>query len=424
MAAPRVVNARATRSKGESATRTRILKDGTIESVAELINNGSAKNIIVMSGAGISTAAGIKDFRSPGTGLYDDLERFNLPYPEAVFDISFFKDNPDPFYRLAKELLPGRYRPTFTHYLLPLLAKKDLLLRSYTQNIDMLERLTGLDEDLLVEAHGSFATSECIQCNELCDNSYVRKHILKGEIPHCMECKGLVKPTITFFGEQLPDRFGTLAQVDFKKCDLLIVLGTSLQVEPFNRLITRVPASCPRLLINREKAGEDMHLGFDFDDKWKYPVLRDAVFLGNCDEGVRQLAKLCGWEGELQAMFEAGNIEMALAEELEALTLAKEAEEEQKEIEERAKAEQESDKGEKEKPHVKEHTENVLKDTHENHQVPKNLEESKSNTKKPSSSDDVDAISDLLQATEISSSKKDSAPAKDTTKAGKDDKPS
>ncbi|KAF9271496.1 NAD-dependent protein deacetylase sirtuin-2, partial [Linnemannia elongata] len=174
MAAPRVVNARPTRSKGESETRTRILKDNTIESIAELINNGSAKNIIVMSGAGISTAAGIKDFRSPGTGLYDDLERFNLPYPEAVFNITFFKDNPDPFYRLAKELLPGRYRPTFTHYLLPLLAKKDLLLRSYTQNIDMLERLTGLDEDLLVEAHGSFATSKCIQCHELCDNSHVR----------------------------------------------------------------------------------------------------------------------------------------------------------------------------------------------------------------------------------------------------------
>lgn len=119
-------------------------------------------------------------------------------------------------------------------------------------------------------------------------------------------------------------------------------------------------------------------------------------------------------------MFEAGNIEMALAEELEAMTLAKEVEEEQKEIEERAKVEQESKnskvKDEEEKPPVKEDTENILKDTHENHQVPKNLEESKSNAKIPSSYDDVDAITDRLQATEISSSKKDSAPAKATTK--------
>jgi hypothetical protein len=81
-----------------------------------------------------------------------------------------------------------------------------------------------------------------------------------------------------------------------QKCDLLIVLRTSLQVEPFNRFITRVPASCPLLLINREKAGEDMHLGFDFDGKWKYLVQRDSLFLGNCDEGVRQFAKRYGSE--------------------------------------------------------------------------------------------------------------------------------
>ncbi|KAG0374002.1 NAD-dependent protein deacetylase sirtuin-2 [Mortierella sp. AD032] len=435
MSAPRVVNARPARAKGESKPREYILKDGTIESVADFINNGSAKNIIVMSGAGISTAAGIKDFRSPGTGLYDDLERFNLPYPEAVFDISFFKDNPSPFYRLAKELLPGRYRPTFTHYLLPLLAKKGLLLRSYTQNIDMLERLTGLDEELLIEAHGSFATSECIECNELCDNAIVRisgimsvnimsnrsilvgvvEHILKGDIPHCKNCKGLVKPTITFFGENLPDRFGIHAQVDFKKCDLLIVIGTSLQVQPFNQLITKVPTNCPRLLINREKAGEDMHLGFDFDDKWKYPIQRDALFLGNCDAGVRELAKLCGWEGELQAMFEAGNIEMALAEELEALTLAKEEEEEKKEIEERAKAEKDSHNKE---PHAQVGSENILRDTHEGHHVPK--DEVKQEKEKErvngaaaagaagaamaASSEDIDSLADRLRTTEISSS--------------------
>ncbi|KAG0272274.1 NAD-dependent protein deacetylase sirtuin-2 [Linnemannia exigua] len=333
MAAPRVVNARPARAKGESKPREYILKDGTIESVAEFINNGSAKNIIVMSGAGISTAAGIKDFRSPGTGLYDDLERFNLPYPEAVFDISFFKDNPDPFYRLAKELLPGRYRPTFTHYLLPLLAKKGLLLRSYTQNIDMLERLTGLDEELLVEAHGSFATSECIECNELCDNAIVRKHILKGDIPHCKKCKGLVKPTITFFGENLPDRFGIHAQV-----------------------------------------------------------------------------------GELQAMFEAGNIEMALAEELEALTLAKEEEEEKKEIEERAQAEKDNANNNKE-PQVQVGDENILRDIHEGHHIPRESvqEEEKERVNAASaagaagaamsaSSEDVDDLTDRLRAAGISSS--------------------
>ncbi|KAF9905479.1 NAD-dependent protein deacetylase sirtuin-2 [Lobosporangium transversale] len=327
MAAPRTsLWSKSTRSKSESEPRTRILKDNTLESVVEYIKEGKAKNIIVMTGAGISTAAGIKDFRSPGTGLYNDLKRFNLPYPEAVFDISFFRNNPSPFYRLAKELLPGRYRPTLTHYLLPLLAKKGLLLRSYTQNIDMLERLTGLDPELLVEAHGSFATSMCLKCETLVDSSLVRKSIIKGDIPYCSLCKGLVKPTITFFGEELPTRFGDLVPEDFKKCDLLIVLGTSLLVEPFNRLITRVPPNCPRLLINRERAGEDMPFGFDFDNKRNYKYQRDALFL--------DMSLFAMLLGELQAMFDAGNIEMQLAEELEALTLAKELEEEQKRLKE------------------------------------------------------------------------------------------
>ncbi|KAF9955969.1 NAD-dependent protein deacetylase sirtuin-2 [Mortierella alpina] len=402
MAAPRIpVKARPTRVKADPEPRIHILKDNTLESVAEFINEAKPKNIIVMTGAGISTAAGIKDFRSPGTGLYDDLERFNLPYPEAVFDISFFKDNPSPFYRLAKELLPGRYRPTLTHYLLPLLAKKGLLLRSYTQNIDMLERLTGLDEELLVEAHGSFATSECIECEELIDNTWVRKHILKGDIPHCQSCGGLVKPTITFFGEMLPDRFGDLSQEDFDKCDLLLVLGTSLQVEPFNRLITKVPPSCPRLLINRDKAGEDMHSGFDFDDKWKYTIKRDAVFLGNCDDGVRKLAKLCGWEGELQAMFEAGNIEMQLAEELEALELAKEQEEEEAE---RKKASENGEKSSVEKETEGEEAELDSKAKHNLH-----LLDTKISLASHHTTSDLEEITQLLQSSSITTANGESS---------------
>ncbi|KAG0359882.1 NAD-dependent protein deacetylase sirtuin-2 [Gamsiella multidivaricata] len=257
-----------------------------------------------MTGAGISTAAGIKDFRSPGTGLYDDLEKYNLPFPEAVFDLTFFK-------------------PTLTHYLLPLLAKKNLLLRSYTQNIDSLERLAGLDEGLLVEAHGSFASSKCVQCEMTTDPVWVKRHIMAGDIPYCKRCSGLVKPSITFFGENVPLRFSAMAETDFEKCDLLIVLGTSLKVEPFNKLISKVSPKCPRLLINREIAGQELHSGFDFDDKLKYTVQRDALFLGNCDDGVKKLAALCGWEDELQAMYDVGHTQLDLDEEKEKLELAK-----------------------------------------------------------------------------------------------------
>ncbi|KAF9344006.1 NAD-dependent protein deacetylase sirtuin-2 [Mortierella sp. AD094] len=149
------------------------------------------------------------------------------------------------------------------------------------------------------------------------DSEWVKKHIMDGEIPYCKRCSGLVKPSITFFGENVPLRFSAMADKDFDKCDLLIVLGTSLKVEPFNRLISKVSPRCPRLLINREKAGQDLHSGFDFEDKWKYTIQRDALFLGNCDDGVRKLATLCGWEDELQAMYDTGHQELKLKREAE-----------------------------------------------------------------------------------------------------------
>lgn len=92
--------------------------------------------VVVMAGAGISTSAGIPDFRSPVTGLYASLEKYDLPYPEALFDINYFRKNPKPFYTLFEELYPDgkKYRPTITHCFFKLLDKKGKLLRVFTQN--------------------------------------------------------------------------------------------------------------------------------------------------------------------------------------------------------------------------------------------------------------------------------------------------
>jgi NAD-dependent deacetylase sirtuin 2 len=86
----------------------------------EKIKSGAVKNMLVMVGAGISVSAGIPDFRTPGTGLYDNLAKYDLPSPQHVFEINYFRQSPKAFYALAAELHPAiaRFNPTPTHHFL------------------------------------------------------------------------------------------------------------------------------------------------------------------------------------------------------------------------------------------------------------------------------------------------------------------
>jgi NAD+-dependent protein deacetylase SIR2 len=262
----------------------------TLEALAEYIRSGKAQKIVVMSGAGISTSAGIPDFRSPDTGLYANLARLNLPYAEAVFDISYFRQNPEPFYTLAHELYPGKYRPTITHSFIRLLHDKGLLLKHFTQNIDCLDREAGVPGDKIVEAHGSFARQSCIECKMPYPEDEIRKHVEEKSIPRCETCKGLVKPEIVFFGEQLPAEFFHNRLLP-SQADLIIIVGTSLTVHPFASLPGMTREETPRLLINKERVGG---IGSGADD---------VLLIGDCDEGVRQLAEACGWLDELEALW-------------------------------------------------------------------------------------------------------------------------
>ena len=287
-----------------------ILSDPSIEAFVDYLQKHECRNIIVMTGAGISTSSGIPDFRSPDTGLYANLSKYNLPYPEAIFCMDYFKTNPSPFFTLATDIFPGNYKPTVAHAFINRLNDKNLLLRNYTQNIDTLERLTGLDDDKIIEAHGSFFSSTCTgipfekeskrqkqvfrlkECKRKYSMEWTKTEIKLQKIPLCMDCQSIVKPDITFFGENLPRRFYDSFEEDFEKCDALIVMGTSLSVFPFAGLIDRVPLHIPRLLINRERVGE-FASGFDFDHKKE---TRDALYLGTCDDGCKKLAELMGWE--------------------------------------------------------------------------------------------------------------------------------
>ncbi|KAK6433021.1 Sir2 histone deacetylase Hst2 [Oleoguttula sp. CCFEE 5521] len=268
----------------------RQLKSRSIESVAHYILNKPVSKIVVLTGAGLSTSAGIPDFRSPVSGLYANLARLNLPYAEAVFDISYFRQNPEPFYTLAAELYPGKFRRTLAHSFIRLLADKGLLLKMFTQNIDCLEREAGVPGDLIVEAHGSFAEQSCIECKLPYDKDEIRKHVAAKTIPRCPSCDGLVKPEIVFFGEQLPAAFFANRMLPVE-ADLVIVMGTSLTVQPFASLPQLAREDAVRVLINKEVVGG---LGSRADD---------VVVLEDCDEGVRQLAKALGWLDELELLW-------------------------------------------------------------------------------------------------------------------------
>ncbi|SMQ52072.1 unnamed protein product [Zymoseptoria tritici ST99CH_3D7] len=268
------------------------LSGRTIDALASYIKSGHCKKVVVMTGAGISTSAGIPDFRSPETGLYANLARLNLPYAEAVFDISYFREKPEPFYTLAHELYPGKFRPTITHSFIKLLHDKGLLLKHFTQNIDTLDREAGVPGDLIIEAHGSFARQSCIECKASYPDDDIRAHINAKTIPRCYECKGLVKPEIVFFGEQLPAEFFAARGLP-AEADLCMVMGTSLTVQPFASLPGMCRDDTPRVLINQERVGG---LGGRSDD---------VLILGDCDDGVRKLAEACGWKEELEALWAA-----------------------------------------------------------------------------------------------------------------------
>jgi len=203
------------------------------EACAELIKK--SKSTVVLSGAGISTAAGIPDFRGP-QGLYTSGNYD----PDLVFQIRHFRQNPGYFYRFTSDFLNTirDITPTFTHGFLAGLEKAGLLDGIITQNIDILHQLAGSRK--VLELHGSYRSATCQSCGQrFRERDYDWWCVMMQASPHppvahCSSCGGVLKPDIVFFGESVNNYDSAESLVT--NCDLLLVLGSSLNVTPASLL--------------------------------------------------------------------------------------------------------------------------------------------------------------------------------------------
>lgn len=197
-----------------------------IDKLQELIDN--SETIVFFGGAGVSTASGIKDFRSKD-GLYN--MKYDYP-PEEILSHEFFYDNTEEFYRFYKDKMNCLdKKPNACHQYLTKLEKKGKLKAIITQNIDGLHQKAGSKN--VLELHGSIYRNRCTRCNKFYDEKIVFN---SKSIPRCT-CKGLIKPEVVLYNEPLDSNVIENTIKYISKADLLIVAGTSLTVYPASGFI-------------------------------------------------------------------------------------------------------------------------------------------------------------------------------------------
>ena len=196
-----------------------------IDFAADLIRQ--SKHAVCLTGAGLSTPSGIPDFRSTGTGLWSRDE------PMEVASLSTFRTAPELFFKWFRPLANQIYNalPNPAHHSLSDLEKAGRIHSVITQNIDMLHQKAGSQS--VVELHGTMQTLTCTRCYHKEQTAlHLDLFIEDGKIPCCPQCGGILKPDVILFGEQLPQAAWFKAQREVSQCDLMLVVGSSLEVLP------------------------------------------------------------------------------------------------------------------------------------------------------------------------------------------------
>ncbi|KIW12929.1 hypothetical protein PV08_08116 [Exophiala spinifera] len=331
-------------AKNISQIRPRLNEYYTFDHAVQLFRR--SKNIIILSGAGISTSLGVPDFRSTN-GVYNLLVDSKYDDPQELFHIDNFKMDPGEFFKQAAKVFPKMQglvpangaekdsvssevplvpRYSATHAFIALLQARGKLLTNYTQNIDGLEIAAGVASDKLIQCHGTLSTASCMSCGKRVSARKYMAVVRQGNIPFC-KCslevdkkgakqrgrsgkrkrkrdeledsdsdmeesrrpfpKGLLKPDMTFFGEHISQSYAPRLNIDKTKVDLLVIIGTSLKVAPVNDMLLAVPPTVPQIWISKDRCQRE-------------GVKVDIELLGECDLIVEEIARRAGWTAALE----------------------------------------------------------------------------------------------------------------------------
>jgi NAD-dependent deacetylase len=187
----------------------------------------SARHAVVLTGAGISTPSGIPDFRSQGSGLW------SKDNPMEVASLSAFRYRPERFFAWLRPLAAQivKARPNPAHQALADLEKAGLLHAVITQNIDGLHQAAG--SQAVLELHGSAKSLTCLHCRKsYLIGTFLEEFVEQGKLPYCPNCKKILKPDIVLFEEMLPARVWGQAEAHCRQSDVILVVGSSLEVSP------------------------------------------------------------------------------------------------------------------------------------------------------------------------------------------------
>jgi len=228
-----------------------MMLDEQIHAAAELFKK--AKHVIAFTGAGISTPSGIPDYRSPNSGLWENVN------PIEVASMYGFRQNPQAFYNWIYPLtrLTLYAKPNPAHEALVKLERFGLLKAIITQNIDMLHTRAG--SKTVYELHGHLREATCVHCFTVYPAEPIIKQFLEDrKVPKCPKCGGVIKPNVILYGEQLPIAQIQAARDAARRCELMLIVGSSLEVAPASELpMLAIRSGAKLVIVNLEPTPAD-----------------------------------------------------------------------------------------------------------------------------------------------------------------------